>query len=289
MIVAFNSMSRGRENYSVNMLAAALGITARDDSSVVFAELGFGRQKAVEAIGKKQEFMVKEPFAYMDGEGMDYLMKQSKFNHLSEKNAGAGIVYVKNNLGYVPCANKKNPLLYELEFSRECGNILKQLDKMADYVFVDCNHVSEQVRIQVMNYADLIVVDVSQTERILDEYFSYPPAYHHKSLYCIGNYDEEDPCNMKNIQRLYRITDKKIMVLPYNADFLLSLRKGKALSFFSASGLKSRYSKNREFFQEVFKMADGIQNWEVRHASKEQELISEQEAQSHQEKGNKVF
>lgn len=282
-------MKQIKEEISVNMLAAALGITTLYKSSVVLAEIGFGQQKISKAITKKAESMVSEPFAYMDGEGMDYLMKRSKFHQLSEKNVSGGIVYVKDNLGYVPCANKQNKLLYELEFSKECGNILKQLNKMADFVFVDCNHVSEQVKIRTMDHADLIVVDVSQSERILDEYFSYPPAYHHKTLYCIGNYDEDDPCNVKNIQRLYRISNRKIMVLPYNVDFLSSLRKGKALSFFSSYGLKSRNQKNRQFFQEAFKVAEGIQNWEVEYASKVQKEDGENKESFHLQKENKVF
>lgn len=262
MIIAFCNMDKEGDESAINMIASGLGVQTMKDVSVLMLESGFGKHHVEDAISKKTEIMVKEPFAYMEGEGMDYLMKKSSNHMLSEKNIGDGIVYVKEDLGYIPGAVKKSRMMYEMEFKKECQNILKELDKMADYIFVDCAHAADSVRQKIMEQADLIVVNVSQQEKVLDEYFSYPTALWNKTVYCIGNYIGEEPCNLKNIQRLYRIDNKQIGVIPYNVEFLASMRKGKALSFFQNYHLRARNYRNKEFFGELFKLSNMIIQWE---------------------------
>ena len=113
-----------------------------------------------------------------------------------------------------------------------------------------------------MEAADVIIVNVSQSETVLEEYFSMPSRYRSKSLFCIGNYIQEEPCNLKNIQRMYRIEGSEIGVIPYNTEFLSSLKKGKAVSFFSSHPVRARSYRNKDFFRESFRMADLIMQWE---------------------------
>lgn len=262
MIIAFCNMEREGEEAAVNMIASGLALQMTKQASVLMLQSGFGEHQVEDAIAKKNEIMIKEPFAYMEGEGLDYLMKKSSNHLLSEKTTGDGIVYVKENLGYIPGAVKKNQMMYELEFSQECKNILKELDKMADYIFVDCTHAAETVKYKVQEEADLIIVNVSQQEKVLDEFFSYPSSFSYKTAYCIGNYVGEEPCNLKNIQRLYRIDNKRIGIIPYNVEFLSSLRKGKALSFIQNYPIKVKNYKNKDFFEELFKISNMIMQWE---------------------------
>lgn len=262
MIIAFCDMKQEGEEASVNMIASALGAQVMGNAKVLMLQSGFGAHHIEDAIARKNGIMLKEPFAYMEGEGMDYLMKKSSNHMLSEKTTESGIVYVMENLGYIPGAVKKNRMIYELEFEQECRNILKELDKLADYVFVDCSNTAEFVKCRIQEEADLIVVNVSQEEEALDEYFSYPSSFRYKSIYCIGNYVGEEPCNLKNIQRLYRIDKKRISIIPYNVEFQAAVRRGKAVSFFQNYQLRLRNYKHKDFFYQIFKLVDMIKQWE---------------------------
>lgn len=266
MIIAFCNMENESREATMNMIASGLAVQIRNQASVLMVQSGFGEHHVEEAIDKKNEVMIKEPFAYMEGEGMDYLMKKSSNNMLSEKTTSDGIVYVKENLGYVPGAVKKNRMMYEMEFSKQCKNILKELNKMADYILVDCTNASEPIKYKIQEEADLIIVNVSQQESVLDEYFSYPSSFRYKTAYCIGSYVGEEPCNLKNIQRLYRIDNKRIGIIPYNVEFQSALRKGKALTFFQNYPLRIRSYKNKDFFYELFKISEMILRWEEEHS-----------------------
>ena len=263
MIVAFNSMEREGKESAVNMIAAALAMTTEKKERVILLESGFGQHMVQDAVDTDTGMLVREPFAYMGGEGMDYLMKTSRYDMLSERNAAGGIVYVNDNLGYVPSAIRSNRMLYEAEFSRECQNILHQLDPLTDYVFVDCSYASEEIKRKIQAKAQLIVTNVSQSEKVLDEFFSCLPEVRHKAVYCIGNYMREEPCNLKNIQRLYRIDSAQIGVVPYNVEFLSSLQRGKAAAFFQNHMLRVQRERNRKFFREIHHLTKIIEEWEV--------------------------
>lgn len=258
MIIAFCGMEKEGAEPSINMIAAALAIIQLRKKQVILVESGFGRHIVQNAVDKRVETMVREPFAYAEAEGMDYLLKRSQYQQLNESNVKEGVVFVTEKLGYVPSAMRKNRILYEEEFCAECQNILKMLDQTVDFVMVDCTNVAEQIRRRVEEKAQLIIVNVSQSERMLDEYFSTPELFRGKAMYCIGNYIREEPCNLKNIQRLYRIENQNIGVLPYNTEFLSSLNRGKVLQFFAEHPMKARRLRNKEFFNESFRLADQI-------------------------------
>lgn len=262
MIVAFGSMEKEDSQAVCNMVALALAVTVLKRKRVVLIESGFGGRRVEEAVSGRQHNLIREPFPYMEGVGMDYLIKRSRYDFLSERTAGGGLVHVTDTLSYVPGVLRTNRGIYEEEFGRECHNILKQLDKLADYVFIDCGMVPEGLKYNIMEKADLMVLNVTQSGQILDEYFSFQPVCSEKLLYCIGNYIRDEPYNVKNIQRLYRIDERQIGVIPYNVEFLSSLKKGKAVSFFSSYPVRTRSYRNKDFFSELFKLADKVMRWE---------------------------
>lgn len=259
MIVAFENMVKEGAEASVNMTAIALAIASwRKDIRVIGMESGFGERGMEQAVDSRYESMVAEPFAYMDGEGMDYLLTSSSHGFLDEISAGDGVIYIRKNLGYVRSAVRKNRMVYEKELEQECQRILTTLANLADYVFINCSHSGEQVRRKIQKLADIVVVNVLQSGPVLDEYFSYPSEYQYKAMYCIGGYMGGEPYNLKNIQRLYRMGADDIGVIPYNAEFLSLLKKGRAFSFFENRHRNARYGSNRQFYNKTFQMAELI-------------------------------
>lgn len=262
MIVAFGSMEKEDAQAIHNMIAVALAITVLHRKKVVLIESGFGGRGVEEAVVGRTQNMIREPFPYMEGVGMDYLIKRSRYDFLSPRTVQGGVVRVTDTLSYVPGVIRSNRSIYEDEFGRECHNILKQLNKVTDFVFIDCGMVPENLRKMIVDKADLVVLNMLQSGHVLDEFFSLQPLCSGKLLYCVGNYIREEPYNVKNIQRLYRIEEQQIGVIPYNVEFLSSLKKGKAVSFFSSYPVRTRSYRNRDFFDEIFKMADRIMRWE---------------------------
>lgn len=264
MIVAFNSMNPESEEALNNMLVVALAMIQERDIRLVLVQGEFGNYRLQEALGGCKEQLVREPYAYMDGVGMDYLLKRSRFDMLDERSVTDGVVQACEGLAYVPGAVRKSRPGYEYEWERECRNILQQLEKVADYVFVDCSNVSGEAGRQIQKQADLIVMNLVQSKKVLDEYFMLPAAYpyHYKTIFCIGNYIVEEPYNLKNIQRMYRIDYASLRAIPYNVEFLSAIKRGRAIKFFEHRFVYSRSLENQKFFHAAFRAAESIVDWE---------------------------
>lgn len=130
----------------------------------------------------------------------------------------------------------------EKEIMEEYYDLINVASMYYDKVFVDLdNNIDENIREQIINRSDLVVVNSSQNYNSLkklkerketDELMQSP-----KSLILIGRYDKFSKYNIKNITRFLE-EKNQILSIPYNTlyfeasnesnvpDLFLKLRKG---------------------------------------------------------------
>lgn len=238
-----------------------LSLTIKTKQHVILTDCTYGNYEIQEAIGCSRQLLLKEKSGYGSLEGMDYLLSCSRYQILNESNIMDGIIYVKKNLGVIPGTMRKEKRKYEKELIREYENILKYLEQTSDYVFVNCTHISYEIKRNIQKLASMVVVNATQNIRDLNDFFSYPPEYISKALFCIGNYLEKDPENLQNIQRVYQLGNRWTGIIPYNKNFITAVEKGKALQFFRDYKLQSRDMNNSYFFRESFHMAEQLQKF----------------------------
>ena len=130
---------------------------------------------------------------------------------------------------------------YEKEIAEEYVDLINVANMYYDKVFVDLdNNLNEQIRQQIIDESDLVIVNTSQNYNSLkklkenkekDEILKSP-----RSLILVGRYDKYSKYNSKNITRFLE-EKNQVLTIPYNTlyfeatneagvpDLFLSLRK----------------------------------------------------------------
>ena len=86
--------------------------------------------------------------------------------------------------------------------------------------FVDCKTKTRQERQEILQTADIVVVNLKQSRMAIEQYFEVIPRYHEKSFYLVHNYMEHSEWNSIEIQKICRIPEERLGILPYNYNLL---------------------------------------------------------------------
>ena len=140
--------------------------------------------------------------------------------------------------------------------------ILKSANKYYDLIFVDLNKGLEKEGIlDVLTIADLIVVNITQRLKIIDDVIAlkekYPIFNRRNIMYLIGRYDKFSKYSSKNIAR-YMGEKKEIATIPYNTLFFEACNEGKIVDYFLRYRRIDTEDRNAIFISEVNKTCDKI-------------------------------
>ena len=137
-------------------------------------------------------------------------------------------------------------------------SLLDCMEEMADLVFLDCGKGNHSFMEEIKRRAGVLAVNLTQSQRILNQFFQMRNKYLEKTVYLTGRYEDLYPCNRSFILRNYRIQPENLMELSYNPGFRDGLERGRCLKFFGKNIPVPAYEKNRQFFREVQHAADRI-------------------------------
>ncbi len=136
---------------------------------------------------------------------------------------------------------REEPPIDKKQSDREYIELIENANKYYDKVFIDIdNNVNEEVREEIIDKSDLVIVNVSQNLTSLKKlredkkqnYLLNSP----KVLILVGRYDKYSKYNSKNISRFLG-EKKQVLTMPYNTlyfeatneagvpDFFLKLKK----------------------------------------------------------------
>lgn len=258
MIAAFWSMGNGKNGTTTNMIGTAVAAAQHQDKKVLLLESTFGKHTVEKSLVNYGSCIIREPSAYFEGEGLDYLIHRSKYHLLDKRTAEEGIRMVQEKLAYVPGTAGKSRELYEKEFEAQCEKILSCFKSMAEYIFVDCGYGYNSINQKILNMADIVVVNLSLKEKELNEFFQTRTVFQDKVVYLIGNYSTGSVCNVCNIQHLYRIEDECFGIVPNNEGFSRAMARGDAIRFFKSQRFSEKTAAYMEFIRRVCKASDMI-------------------------------
>ena len=113
----------------------------------------------------------------------------------------------------------------------------------------------------MLTIADLIVVNITQRLKIIDDVIAlkekYPIFNRSNIMYLIGRYDKFSKYSSKNIAR-YMGEKKEIATIPYNTLFFEACNEGKIVDYFLRYRRIDTEDRNAIFISEVNKTCDKI-------------------------------
>lgn len=256
MKITFWSPVHGKGT-TCNLLAIALYSTLKYNMRNLITQTNFCMNHLeVPLIGNKLE----ETEFFLDI-GIDALARSIKSAPLDIDNfynASVSILNKQQQLHLLPGTRKSNQEYYEADMEKVINNILTYAVSFYDMVFVDTNSGKNYLSQLVLEKSDLIIVNLPQNKRVLDDYFNEYQFNSKKVFYIIGDYDRRSKNNIKNLRKQYKkLNSKNSAIIPYCTEFSDAISDG-ALIDFMKKNIEAKDDKNEYFMENVEKAVKKI-------------------------------
>ena len=239
-----------------NNLKSLLIETNNNDSTMEECFWSYSKiQSAIDEISKTKNVNVLES-------GIDALVQLLGSNKLSpEIIPNYTKLVFKNRLEVLFGGLIKTEEEYK-KVSASYKNVITVANKQYDLVFVDLNKgLDEEVTKDVLKISDVIVVNISQNMRMIDDYIKFsmenPEIDSNKMILLIGRYDEQSKYNLKNIAKYVQVK-QNIYAVPYNTLFFEAINEGNVPNFLLKYRKISESNDNYKFIQDIRKISSAI-------------------------------
>lgn len=176
--------------------------------------------------------MVREESQNTMLDGLDYLLWQARNRKLTRAMVADSMVsVVKGRMSYLPQGMHRVPRVCQAALKESMWQVIRRAEMLSDITFIDCGSGEDELSAYILSKADAVVVCISQEKQNLDAYFRKRHAFRGKVIYLVNLYQAESIYNKKNLNRLYRIGEDELAVIPRNPVFRHASEKGKAERF----------------------------------------------------------
>lgn len=260
MIVAFYGVPGGDTATTSNLVSVALMSHFQYQYSVLMVALSEGKAGIEMAFEERErEAKVAEEAGYFYHQGMDLVLQEASLGSLDcEVLARARKELLPGKVGVIPAARGSCEERVWRVLEKYGSGFLDYLEETADLVFLDCGKGDHSFMEEIKKRAGVLVVNLTQSQRILNQFFLKRQDYLEKTVYLTGHYEELYPCNRSYILKRYRIIPEHLMEISYHPGFRDGMEQGKCLNFFRKNMPAPAYEKNRRFMYEVQRAADRI-------------------------------
>jgi hypothetical protein len=131
--------------------------------------------------------------------------------------------------------------------------VIDGVENCFDVMFVDCGSREDDFARNILKEADVCVLNMTQEEERIGDYFRNPPKWRGKTFFLVGNYFPDGLYTRKNLERLYRIDENLLGAVPYNPQLQAAGRTGRTDSRLKEYIGKGPKGKNVEFEQELIR------------------------------------
>lgn len=245
----------GQTGTTTNMLATAVL------SDILYGQKSIQLHTKLRLSQKESALIQKKPRTkpLHKEAGLDMLIKRIKAGENTEELLNAYCVslfrdYFDRSYGNNSGAEEK----YMNEVTIYLHEILNLAEEFYESVFFDAGAVKGSVAEKIFQEADLLVVNLNQNTRVLDDYFmNHKPDS--KTIFLIGNYDSKSTLNVQRLIKNYNyINDNNIFVVPYNTQIRDVVSKSDLISYFYKNIVCEIDSENYEFIYEMKKISKFI-------------------------------
>lgn len=196
--------------------------------------------------------LLREQYCFFNQVGLENVMKRIHSNQTYEEMIeDASMKFLDNKIYYLPKNMELNQEFFEYELNQVITPLLRLLDSFGDMVFVDTSNQENLSTKVILNDADLVVVNLCQSDVILNQFFEEFNSMLSKCIFLIGNYQSESIFNLTNIRRKYRIPRNSIAAIPNNTQFHDAMLSGNIIEFVTRNFCCTSKDENYEFMEEA--------------------------------------
>ena len=256
MKCTFWSPVHGKPGTTANLLCIALYTALKEEKDSMITQTNFSMNNLeIPLIG--EEYHYKDMF---QDTGIDSLSRSIKAAPLDRESIHNASYTLLPKLNLLPGTTKANKDFYESDIEKIIINIITSVEKFYDLVFVDTNSGRNNISQKALRTSDLIIVNLNQNKKVIDDFFkdySFDPK---KVFYIIGNYDRRSKNNLRNIRRQYRkhMNSSNSAVIPYNTEFMDALSDGSLIDFMKKNMNATKDDRNGYFMHNVSMAAEKI-------------------------------
>lgn len=255
MKIAFWSPVRSSLGVTTNMACMA-GIASMSGASrTILLENHYAvRNIADIVLPAEQSSELRERANYYGKYGLEYVLKQiySGRNGIDVIHQSA-VSLLYERLMYLPQSYIVNREVFNYDFGLVREELFRCLEETADYVFVDTETNRNLSSNAILSDADLVVVNLRQDHRMLDDFFQGHASLRQKSVYLIAAYQKDLELDLRRICYEYQISRGQIGVVPLNTELMSAAAQGRLLQFLSMNYYKASGRENDYFMRQVKK------------------------------------
>lgn len=204
------------------------------------------------------------------GIGLDMAVTYSNMSKLNKKNLeSCCLTFPPTSLLLLPGSEVRNKETFDRDIGRSVNYLIRDTDKLVDFVMIDANSGNDELSMKLMDLADLLVVNLTQRRYVVEKFFQeYGEYFRSKSnvFYLFGDYDDNSSYNINNFRRKYHryINAANSGVIPYCTKYMDVQNESDVLRFM-AKGLQSG---NKQRLQRLlFQLPRGV--WKDRYEQEE--------------------
>lgn len=203
--------------------------------------------------------VLKEESTYYVLEGMDYLIWQEQHHRLDFSCMKESMVPLLDyRMFYLPCGSREKPGLYPEQTGGLQKRVVLRMSEYADLLFIDLGCGRSALVDELLQEADVVVVNFSGEGKALEEFFCRPLKYSGKLLYLLANYSSDQVYNRANLSRIYRMDEKSICTLPVNPHFAQACAQGRVELFMKKCCRGRGSQRGEQFIRELGRVSNLI-------------------------------
>lgn len=250
MVIANYSPQHGQTGATSNMLAIILALVLTEEQNILVMQSHFKMNNLEASLLKKpKQTLAVDPF---DDYGMDSLIRNKNMTALDKQLIeNSSYSFLDGKLQLLPGTRKVSGEDYEKE-SSVLLDIMETAKECYDQVFIDVSSRESELTNQILNTADLVIVNLCQNQQVLETFFSSERIDLPNKLYLFGNYDCRSRYNITNLLHQFRGLDKKkTLPIAYCVGYRDAIWDADVIRFFQKNLQGKKTNKNDTFIKNV--------------------------------------
>jgi hypothetical protein len=196
---------------------------------------------------------------YYDGGGMEGLLRR-----IYRGDYQTNIIpqyrkeIIPKHLYYIPQTRVIHSEIFDYELNHDIHTLLQLIDENSEICFIDTacrNNLSSK---NILDEADLIVVNLCQNAMLLEDFFLNYSSLIPKAVFLVGNYTAHSNISSKRIAMKYDIPYDNITVIPSNEMYRNAFLTGNVVEFISRNYICDKDNPNYHFIHAVRRAAHMI-------------------------------
>lgn len=232
-----------------NMIAVGLIMSLFHNKKVLMMQTHFAKNNLEAPLVGQNVKHGSEDNALFSDIGLDTAITYSSMKALDyDMLEHCCLTFDKTPLLLLPGTETKDRETFDRDVGRLVGRMILDAEKYMDLILVDSNGGNDDLSIKLMEIADMIIINLTQSKYVLDQFFNeYGDQFinNKKAFYLFGDYDDNSSFNINNCRRKYKkyIRTDNSGVIPYCTKYLDSQNESNTLNFMQ-KGLRTReYTK----------------------------------------------